>query len=311
MRIVLTKQKPPSWSEASSAAQFLRRLLGCHQTIRGVPRILRFLRPVSFPPRKVLVDTVFGDPITIDPDDTSQLMLYYFPYCPELRALIADIVVDGDMCFDLGANVGIFSAVMAGAVGSQGQVIAVDPNPQVCCQLATTKTRRGMTNLQIVTAGISDSAGMGELVRPRKRFSESIEVIPAAYSGSVPLVTVDELAHQYGTPDFLKIDIEGAERHLISTMQELLGSQQRRPIVLVEYHRQKIIRRGGSVDEIRRQLCAVGYEEYFVKRADKGRYALIADPPSTIERENVLYATAENFQSRLAPRNLLSRAYEK
>jgi FkbM family methyltransferase len=258
------------------------------------------------PRHNILVDTINGDPVTINPNDVTQLMLYYFPYSPELRSLIEDILSDGDICFDLGANVGVLSVLMSNLVGSHGKVIAVDPNSRVCNQLASTKSNLDLTNIEIVVAGVSDHSGIGAVLIPKQGFSESVEVLKkeqAPDSAEVSLVTIDQLVCQYGKPRFVKVDIEGSEQYVVNSMRHLLVKEECRPMLLIEYHRRSIEARGGSVNSIRQQLSSFGYQERIVRRGDSGDYTLVSQIPAHIERENILHVTSMHLEHTPALRN--------
>jgi hypothetical protein len=113
-----------------------------------------------------MVNTPDGLPITINCSDYGQCMLFFFAYCPELRALITDILRPGDLCFDLGANVGLLTAIMAQLVGSAGKVIAVEPNPAVTAQLSHTFSRCFPGRVSVVQAGVTGGEGTDRLLMP-------------------------------------------------------------------------------------------------------------------------------------------------
>lgn len=290
----------PSLILASSRAVLLRRYLGRWQHVRGIPRMLWLFRPWVFPSGKVLVFTPAGLPITIDPNDYGQLMLFYFAYCPELQALLADALAPGDVCLDLGANVGVLTAAMAELTKPNGRVVAVEPNREVGEQLLATANRFFPNQVQIVFGGIAGAPGSGWLLQRSGAFSESAEILTSANAINnaepVNLTTIDLILESLNlkrTPDFIKVDIEGAEMELLESMGSLIAKGTR-PILLVEFHPEKCLQRAGNVEVIRKSLHDLGYGERHVVREGTS-YRLKDDVMSPLGHENVLFVTPSHL----------------
>jgi FkbM family methyltransferase len=279
-------------------AKVLRSVFGNLQHIRGAPRLLWMLRSCALPKGQVLVDTPDGLPITIFRDDYVELMLYYFPYCLDLRALIRDILKPGDICFDLGSNVGVLAAAMAKEVLPNGRVIAVDPGQRVNNQLRNTVNLFWPGKIEIIEAGISNSIGKGKLTYPQGGYSQSGEVLLDTDLGeSIRLTTIDALVESQKltrAPDFIKVDIEGNEVYLVKSMKKLL-SRGERPILDIEFHSDKCNRRGITADTVRKNLLELGYMNKMVV-LDRGSYQLSGIIPETIRHENLLFITPIHLQ---------------
>jgi FkbM family methyltransferase len=238
-----------------------------------------------------LVDTPNGIPITIDPDDYGQLMIFYFPYCLDLSSLMYDILKPGDVCLDLGANIGVFTIIMASKVSITGKVVAVEPHPATISKLRYTIASIKSENIIAVEAGISDENGWGDVHTPSGVVgSESVEVVKTI-SGGLRLVTIDSIIEEYlsnQVPDFIKFDIEGSEAWIIGSMRKVFSNGSR-PALLIEFHPEKSIERGMAVQKIHEYLLKLGYHSWKVNKGKKG-YKLtqiyLADP---IWHMNVLY----------------------
>jgi FkbM family methyltransferase len=280
-------------------AALLRRLFGRFRHVRGIPRLLFWTSRFALPFESVLVNTPDGLPLTVNPNDYGQLMMFYFPYCLELQALLADILKPGDVCFDLGANIGIMTMTMADLVGATGRVIAVEPNPAVTAQLNNTIQQYGLNQITVVQAGIAGQTGTGYLAIPNtvRGGSESVEVTEVGHAEHlVHLVTVDELVNTFSpgrVPDFIKFDIEGHESEVLETMEELL-TLGRHPVLLIEFHPQKVLKRGRNVETVRERLQEIGYQEFRVAKEGKA-YKLWRDPSHPAGRENILYVTPDDL----------------
>ena len=286
------------------AAGVLRRTFGSLQHIRGIPRLLWWTRHLAFPSGPILVDTPDGLPITIDPDDYGQLMLFYFDYCPELQALMADVLRPGDLCLDLGANVGVLTVKMAELVSPGGKVIAVELNAKVASQLQATIESRYSDLVKVVVRGIARTPGMGNIECHPGGFSESVEVTkiinhPGCVDQPNTLTTIDIIVKSFTpqrTPDFIKVDIEGSEVELLESMESLMGSGAR-PMLLVEFHPEKCLKRGCNVEGIWEQLWAIGYSGRTVDSVGIS-YRLRDKSSVSLGRENVLFTTSAHLSER-------------
>lgn len=134
-----------------------------------------------------------------------------------MRKFYSQFINENDLCFDVGANIGIRTTVFL-TLGAK--VVSVEPDPRAFQKL---KNRFEIeSNVQLVPKGISDEAGTGILnLGSLTDVSSLSETFIQAYSGQkgiewndqveIPLTTLDDLIVNYGIPVFCKIDIEGHE----------------------------------------------------------------------------------------------------
>lgn len=153
----------------------------------------------------------------------------------ESRAFRADIALyesllsPGDLCFDVGANVGDKSEAML-KVGAQ--VVAFEPNPLVVPEL---RARCGQhPRWTLVEAALGSAAAIATFYAQREHSQSSLargwengEVIG---SFRVPVVTLDAAISSFGSPRYCKIDVEGWESEV------LLGLNQPIPLISFEFH---------------------------------------------------------------------------
>lgn len=290
--------------EAPMLARVLRHLLGGYQQVRGVPRVLYWLRHFAFGKPVISITTPDGLPATIEAADYGQVMLFYFPYARGQQSLLRDVLRPGDRCIDLGANVGLLTIVMARAVGPSGFVLAVDANGAAAEQIRLTATLADFTNIEVLHAGVAGRCGVGELVKPPGTNSESFEVRVlegrderAGAADLLRLESVDSLIQRISTrgeTTFIKMDVEGEEARLLESMREALASDVR-PAMLIEFHTEKCRRRGVSADTIREGLRLAGYDERIVSVCGDD-YVLEKSESPLQGTVNVLYIASDNFE---------------
>ena len=154
---------------------------------------------------------------------------------PELN-LLPRLLPVGGVCIDIGANVGVYSVSAAAAVGPEGQVVAVEPFPDIYAQLYRNVAANGFGAIvRTRNFCISNQTGPTTLWMNHGRpHSFSLNRDGEAAGLSVLSIRLDDLADWEGLTrlDYLKIDAEGAELAIleggIKTIQNF------RPIMQVE-----------------------------------------------------------------------------
>lgn len=145
------------------------------------------------------------------------------------------LIRPGDLCFDVGANVGNRTAIF---LDLQARVVAIEPQPACIRAL----TQRFGDRITVVPKGVGAAEGQLPLhlsnASTLSSFSEEwIDTMRqerfADYQWTetitVPITTLDELITTYGVPSFCKIDVEGFE------LQVLRGLTQPIPLLSFEY----------------------------------------------------------------------------
>jgi FkbM family methyltransferase len=140
----------------------------------------------------------------------------------DARDFFGQFVPKAGLVFDVGANIGNYTEVYL-ELGAR--VVAVEPNPELAERV---RLRCASRRLTVEEVALSDADGTVELHLGVDHAHSSIsddwvELVEASeYQGrfrgsvTVPMTTLDALIARHGTPDYLKIDVEGAERAVLS-----------------------------------------------------------------------------------------------
>ena len=119
----------------------------------------------------------------------------------------------GEFFLDVGANVGSFTVIAAGAVGAR--VMAVEPIPSTFAHLSRNIVLNGLTGLvRTCQCGMSDSSGTLRFMKDLDCVNHILaqgEDLPAI---EVPVRTMDDLVGS-DVPVLIKIDVEGHERSVL------------------------------------------------------------------------------------------------
>ena len=145
------------------------------------------------------------------------------------RVLLEAQVRPGMVVADIGANVGLYTHLLARCAGEHGFVYAFEPDPDLFASLEANCRTNGVVNARLhnVALGAQDDT----LTLRRARFNSGDnrlsrrESSPARGEVSVPVRPLDELLE--GRPlDFIKIDVQGWELEVFKGMRgQLTGSR--------------------------------------------------------------------------------------
>lgn len=178
--------------------------------------------------------------------------------------VIARRVKPGMVVADIGANLGYFAVMMADLVGPQGVVHAFEPNPAMAERLRRNLTVNGFERRArvhgLALSGRDDEA-VELVVDPQ--FPSAAHIVPCR-TGAAALRTrrLDSFPELFAA-DFLKIDVEGAERAIWDGMAGVL--QAGRPMtILLEFAPVRYADPGGF-------LAAIAAEGFSLALVDRDR----------------------------------------
>lgn len=134
----------------------------------------------------------------------------------------------GDTIVDVGAGDGLDSLVFSRAVGPSGTVVAVEAHPTTFALLRQTCRLNGLSNVTPLQCAVTDSRGPVTLVEADDHRDMHSMFGAGGSSGrrlEVPGVGLDDLYADRGLDavDFLKMNIEGAERLALARAHDALA----------------------------------------------------------------------------------------
>lgn len=164
----------------------------------------------------------------------------------------------GDVVWDVGANVGLYTVPLSDRVGASGHVYAFEPNPAAVERL--TEEVQGRANVTVLPYALGAEAGRlpFEPGSDRRGALSRIAVAPREGLIEVPVKTGD--SSEASPPAVIKIDVEGHELEVLSGMHATLSGPQLRTVA-VEVHFAILEARGvrNAPREVENLLRAAGF----------------------------------------------------
>jgi FkbM family methyltransferase len=188
---------------------------------------------------------------------------FFGTYEPEVRDGIRRTLPPGGVAFDIGANVGWHTIMMARLCGAEGAVHAFEPNPSTCRRLRETVARNGLANVRVAELALADHAGPSGFTAPPAGDLWDGTGFLAPAGGELPQVlcsTLDGFVQGQNVPrlDLIKIDVEGWEYAVLRGGRRTLAFF--RPKIIFEYDPAYALRCGGTEEGIRSLFSALRYE---------------------------------------------------
>jgi FkbM family methyltransferase len=188
--------------------------------------------------------TDFGSlPLFVSPGSA---LRYWRPDLGSFDTMLFDLVRrfvrPNQTVWDIGANMGLFAFAAAHRVGPRGKVLAVEAD--IWCVNLLRRSRSAASNrhlpVDVLPTALSREVGIVKLnVAQRGRATNFLDDVTGSdVTGGVretvlvPSVSLDWLLEKHSRPDFVKIDVEGAEMLALEGATTLLRNQ--RPVIACE-----------------------------------------------------------------------------
>lgn len=177
--------------------------------------------------------------------------------------------VPGQTVVDVGANVGLYTAIAGLIVGRTGRVIAVEPDPECAQFLEQTVRANNLDHVRIVRAAASNVNGAASLfTRSANRGDNRLYPTDAA-DGSIEVksVCLDDYLSGEGVDavDIVKIDVQGYEGHVIEGFERTIRSSPRLTM-LMEFWPEGLTSAGSDPIDLLNRLEALGLTLYELKQ---------------------------------------------
>ena len=142
------------------------------------------------------------------------------------RRFFPEVVRPGMTVLDVGANIGLYALYFSQLVGAGGRVYAFEPDPALCAAFRRSRELAARENLHIYPVGLGDQPGQHRLQRSwfnsgDNRVLSSADP-PAVDAPEISIARGDDLLSHVPALDFIKLDVQGWELHVLRGLRETL-----------------------------------------------------------------------------------------
>lgn len=187
---------------------------------------------------RMLISTTWGGRLLVPADDLTLMpeLVARGTYDAPFTAFVQRHIKPGDTVIDVGANVGLFTLLLAYQVWETGRVIAYEPSPRMLELLRDNVAMSWLSDrVEIVPKAAAAAGGSLPFIAP-KRYSMTGSLRPVEHllTREDRVDTLDRLEVEaepldvhigrFERIDLIKVDVEGAEDQVFAGMEQLLGS---------------------------------------------------------------------------------------
>jgi len=224
---------------------------------------------VRMSPLDVHVIITDGVKLAVDIADRSVSMpIAAGVYEPHMRAFYESHLKPGMTFVDVGANVGMFTALAAKLVGELGRVIAFEPNSENCRLILMSARLNGFNNVKLIPIALHHVVGYALFTSAIGTNGGFLPSVDASLSNPtctvVPTMKLDDLID--GDVDFIKMDVEGAEGLVIKGAVRTI--ERCRPVITTEVSAEMLPRVSGvRLGDYLAWFDSMGYESSLIDKA--------------------------------------------
>ena len=244
--------------------------------------------PANWAIRQLLPAQVnFGEAVVVlNPDDPVVSGALHFGVYEKAETKFFQTACREGMTFlDVGANIGYYTALAARAVGPNGKIIALEPDPESFKYLEQTIAANEVGNVKAFQCAAADREAKMTLhiSKDNRGDNRLYEPDPKWPKVTVSARPADELLKEAGVSqvDFIKIDVQGFESSVIAGLKNTLD-QSENLILIAEFWPQGLRDAGSDPKKFLQQLRAHGLQLHELN--SKGGLAELTDDDDLIAR---------------------------
>ncbi len=279
----------------SSIRAFWRHPATRHKPWSSVARYLSINAALRVSKRPVIGEFTDSAKLIVDLRMTQTLGCAYYGFVDYADMLfVCRLLRPGDVMFDIGANVGLYSVLASKLAGAS--VVAFEPIPANHLRLLDNiGLNHVWDKVRVERVGLGREPGEIQFVEDFADGHTS-HAMPTGGSGQSVTCKIVPLDSQCagGVPDFLKLDVEGFEEEVLAGGKATFADPKLK-VVLMEVNG-SAVRYGRTDDDLHAAIRAYGFEPYAFEHETNG----LVRQPSFGPRTNTLYIRDLEFaQARL------------
>jgi len=221
---------------------------GLRNHIRNIPvaKQLQGYLLRKYLPREAFVATISGGPAKglVFPVQLPQdKLMWVGTWELDFSNALYRYVQPGSICYDIGGYKGYYSGIMA--MKGASRVYVFEPMPVNVDKIRKMISLNGNLPIQLVEAAASDASGVTTFrLMPEDTMGKIEKSTFQPEDGAlsqiqVNTISIDDFIEKGNpAPDFIKIDVEGAEEFVLAGAHKLFAGK--KPVLMIEVHSPKI-----------------------------------------------------------------------
>lgn len=210
--------------------------------------------------------TVYGGALWCNGIDLLQRNILFFGiWEPALTDFVRRTLKQGDVFVDVGANIGYFTILAAKVIGPEGRCVSIEALPSTAKQLEENVQLNRCDNVRVVRKAVMNHRGEIKIFAGRDQNIGASTTLPGRGYTSFDIVEAAPL-HELLTSDemhsagLIKIDVEGAEFHVIESLLSNIGCFSPDVTFCIEIAPSELRKHGTSLLEIVDRFRASGFD---------------------------------------------------
>jgi FkbM family methyltransferase len=191
----------------------------------------------------------------------------------------------GDIVVDVGANIGLYTAIAGTLVGPSGRVFAVEPDAESYYFLKQTVDANELANARLLNAAASHASGFTLLYTSSQNRGDNRLYGSNMADGSVQVrqIRLDDYFARQGieSVDVVKMDVQGFEGHVIEGFRETLNRSPQLKM-LMEFWPSGLRMAGTDPLALLRDVEKMGLQLFELKR--RGGLVAVSDKQDLVDR---------------------------
>ena len=181
-------------------------------------------------------------------------------YEPTETAHVLRLVGSGDTVVDVGAHIGYFTLLLSSAVGPDGRVISLEPDPENYSFLRRTVAELPDQNVELhhVAAWKRDEDLPWHRSEENTGDHSLLGSTDRSTTATVEARSLDSLIPSGTAIDFMKVDVQGVEGAVLDGMERIMRESPPR-VLLLEFMPSELITAGYDPEELFGRLLQTGY----------------------------------------------------
>lgn len=187
---------------------------------------------------RVLAETKHGFALHLNLANPEHRRIYFYGEHDERYeiGLLARLIRPGDACWDIGANIGFYTCLLARLTGPEGRIDAFEPATATRAMLERNVAANDFRNVTLHAQALGAAPGTATIHFRSRDLAEGTASLlrgdDTDESEPVTLTTIDAIAAVLPQPAFVKIDVEGLQLDVWRGGKTFFASHA--PLVLAE-----------------------------------------------------------------------------